>query len=182
MEANMTLWSFLGSAFSTVLTIYFWFVRMRRERPSLRPHLLDHEFFLASNRDDERLIGVRLGFIVANHSVLPNAVLRARLHIRLGDGWHEVGQLAFDKQTPQPVNVCPLQTVLLRLTGTLNFPYNAALETGSQAAANYLDRFAVQPLRFKIELQRLNDQTDVHEIELPRIDTPPFAARRRFAA
>jgi len=38
---------------------------------------------------------------VANHSVLPNAILGARLWVRVRDGWEEVGQLAFDKQTPR---------------------------------------------------------------------------------
>src|ERR1700730_11674119 len=120
MESYVSYLGFAGSAISLLTTMYFWFIRMRQEQPCLKPYLADREFFLGLGRDEVRQLGVKAGIIVANYSVLPNAILGARLWVRVHDGWKEAGQLAFDKQTPQPFNIPPLQTVLLRLTGTLS--------------------------------------------------------------
>src|SRR5215467_7462186 len=117
MDSLGTYIGYAGSAVSMLTTLYFWHVRMRNERPNLSPHLVDKEFFLGMSRDGVRQIGVKAGFVVANQSVLPNAILGARLWVRTRTDWQEVGNLAFDKQTPQPFNLPSLQTVLLRLTG-----------------------------------------------------------------
>jgi hypothetical protein len=166
MESYLTYAGFVGSAISTLATLYFWLVRMRQERPCLKPYLVDKEFFLGQGRDDLRQIGVKAGIIVANYSVLPNAILGARLWVRLREGWHEVEQLAFDKQTPQPFNLPPLQTVLLRLTGALSFPYQDALEEGSKTTANYLNAFVMQPLEMKLELRHLNERVNAHVLTM----------------
>ena len=76
-------------------------------------------------------------------------------------------RLAFDKQTPQPFNIPPLQTVLLRLTGTLSFPYDNALEEGSKTTANYLAGFLAQPLQMKLELSSLDQGADTHVLTVP---------------
>src|SRR5262249_30600956 len=129
MESVFSHLSMVGSAVSMAATLYFWLVRMRREKPCLKPYLADPEVYLGLSRDDVRRIGVKVGIIVANYSVLPNAVLGARLWIRRADGgWLEAGNVAFDKQTPQPFNVSPLHTVMLRLTAALSFPFQDALE------------------------------------------------------
>jgi hypothetical protein len=179
MESYLTVASFAGSIFSTLATAYFWLVRMRRERPFLRPHLIDKEFFLGLCRDQVRQVGLKVGLIVANYSVLPNAILAARLWIRLRDGWQEIGRLAFDKETPQPFNVPPLQTVLLRLSGTLPLPYQDSLEEGHKTLANYLSCYLAQPLELKVELQRLNEQSDTHVLTVPAAGeaaVPPLSA------
>jgi hypothetical protein len=167
MESYISYIGFAGSAVSMLTTLYFWLVRMRHERPCLKPYLADKEFFLGLGRDDVRQIGMKVGIIVANYSVLPNAILGTRLWIRLQDGWQEVGHLAFDKQTPQPFNIPPLQTVLLRLTGTMSFPCLNALEEGSKTLANYLGRFLSQPLEIKLELQHLHHHTNAHVLTVP---------------
>lgn len=181
MESYLTFASLAGSAFSALATIYFWFVRMRQERPCLRAHLADKEFFLGLSRADTRQIGVKVGAIVANHSVLPNAILDARLRVRLQDGWQEVGHLAFDKQTPQPFNIPALQTVLLRLNGTLSFPYQAPLEQGSNVAANYLRCFLAQPLELKLELRCLNERPNAFVLRAHPADEQGEAVRDHFA-
>jgi hypothetical protein len=167
MESYLSLAGFAGSVFSTLATAYFWLVRVRRERPCLTPHLVDREFFLGLGRNGVRQLGVKVGVLVANYSVLPNAILGARLWLRVRDGWLEVEHLALDKQTPQPFNVPPLQTVLLRLNGTLSFAYQDSLEEGSKSVGNYLNHFAIQPVELKLELRRLNDQSDVHVLTSP---------------
>jgi hypothetical protein len=167
METLVSYAGFAGSAVSMLATLYFWFVRMRRERPYLKPQVVDKEFFLGLSRDEVRQIGLKVGLIVANYSVLPNAILAARMWVRLPNGWQEVGQLAFDKQTPQPFNIPPLQTVLLRLTGTLSFPYDDTLEQGSKTTANYLTGFLVQPIEIKLELCSLDQGADTHILTLP---------------
>jgi hypothetical protein len=167
MDSYVSYASFTGSAVSVLATSYFWLVRVRRERPCLVPYPADKEFFLGLSRDGVRQIGLKVGVVVANHSVLPNAVLGARLWVRLRDGWQEAGHLAFDKQTPQPFNVPSLQTVLLRLTGTLSFPYQDALEEGSKTTANYLNTFVAQPAAVKLELRHLTGRADEHVLTFP---------------
>lgn len=167
MESFMSMAGFLGSIFSTLATAYFWLVRMRQERPCLVPHFVDKEFFLGLSRDNSRQVGVKLGVVVANYSVLPNAILGARLWMRWRDGWQELGSVAFDKQTSQPFNLPPLQTVLLRLTGTLTFPYHETLEDGTKTVGNYFGRFLAPPRQFKIALRRLGDRIDEHVLTLP---------------
>jgi hypothetical protein len=178
MESVFSHLSIVGSAVSMAATLYFWLVRMRREKPCLRPYLVDREFYLGLSRDEVRRIGLKVGIIVANYSVLPNAVLGARLWIRRADGgWLEAENLAFDKQTPQPFNVPPLHTVMLRLTGALSFPFQDALEDGNKTAGNYMSRFTAQPVEMKVELRHLNDRTDTHPLALPaeRDQTNPEA-------
>jgi hypothetical protein len=160
MEDYMPYIGLAGSVLSAMATFYFWLVRMRQERPCLKPYLVDRDFFLGLGRDNVRQIGMKAGIIVANHSVLPNALLRIQLWIRLRDGWREVEHLAFDQQTPQPFNIPPMQTVLLRVTGSLSFPYQEAIEGDSKAVVNYLNRFVVQPVEMKIELQHLQTRAD----------------------
>ncbi len=166
MDSYASYIGMVGSAASMLTTLYFWMVRRRQEQPCLKPHLVDKEFFLGMSRGEVRQIGVKLGIIVANYSVLPNAILGARLWLRSKDGWLEVGQLAFDKQTPQPFNISPLQTVILRLTGTLSFTYSDTLEAGNKTVANYLSEYLAQPLELKLELQHLNDRADAHVLTL----------------
>jgi hypothetical protein len=167
MESYMSYVGFAGSAISMLTTLYFWLVRMRQEQPCLKPYPTDKEFFLGVGNDKVRQIGLKVGIIVANYSVRPNAVLRARLWIGLNDGWLEVGHLAFDKQTPQPFNIPPLQTVLLRLAGTLSFPVQDALEDGNKTLANYLNTCVAQPLELKLELQHLTEGADAHVLTWP---------------
>jgi hypothetical protein len=167
MESTISYLGVAGSAVSMLTTMYFWFVRMRKEQPCLKPYIADKEFFLGLGRADVRQIGFKLGVIVANYSVLPNAILGVRLWIRLQSGWQEVGHLAFDKQTPQPFNVPPMQTVLLRLTGTLSFPYQDALEKGSATLTNYLTTAIAQPLEMKLELRHLHHHAETHVLTVP---------------
>jgi hypothetical protein len=168
MESVFSHLSLVGSAVSMAATVYFWLVRMRREKPCLKPYLADREFYLGLSRDEVRRIGLKVGIIVANYSVLPNAVLGARLWIRQTDGgWLEAGNIAFDKQTPQPFNIPPLHTVMLRLTGTLSFPFQDTLEDGNKTAGNYMSRHLVQPVEMKVELRHLNDRADTYALPLP---------------
>lgn len=71
--------SLVGSFFSGTCTMYFWLVRANRERPNLKPHYVKHEFVLGRTREDQRHFGVTLEVVVANYSVLPNAVLGVRV-------------------------------------------------------------------------------------------------------
>jgi hypothetical protein len=182
MESYASYLGFVGSAVSMLTTLYFWLVRMRREQPCLKPFLADKEFFLGLGRDDVRQIGVKIGVIVANYSVLPDSILGTRLWVRLPEGWKEVGRLALDKQTPQPFNIPPLQTVLLRLTGTLTFPYQDTLEDGNKTVANYLSHFLAQPLEMKLELQHLNERADSHLLSMPIEEEQPAQGTRTLSA
>src|SRR6478735_426669 len=82
MDSYVAYASFVGSAFSTVATAYFWFVRARGERPNLKPYLVDREFFLGAMTPDSRHIGLKVGLVVANCSTLPSALLKATMQVR----------------------------------------------------------------------------------------------------
>lgn len=167
MESIVAYASFAGSAFSTLATVYFWFVRARGERPNLRPYVVDREFFLGAMTPESRHIGVKLGLVVANYSTLPNALLRATLQLRGRAGqWLAVADLAFDKSTPLPFNLPPLTTVLLRLNGTLAFPFSAALEEGNKTVANYLRDHVAEPRMVRVELHSLKDRVDIVELRV----------------
>lgn len=155
MESYLSYAGVAGSAASMLTTFYFWLVRVRNEQPCLQSFLVDKEYFLGLSRDGIRQIGLKVGVIVANYSVLPNAIVSARAWVRLRDGWQDVANLTLDKQTPQPFNLPPLQTALLRLNGTLSFPYQDALEVGSKTAANYSSEFLAEPFQMKLELRHL---------------------------
>jgi hypothetical protein len=166
MDSTSAL-SLAGSAFSTVCTAYFWLVRVQRERPQLSPFVIDREFFLGGMTTQSRQIGFKVGLVIANYSTLPNAVLGAGvgLHGKEG-GIEEIAPVTFDKQTPLPLNVPPLQTVLLRLQGNLTFPYTDALEQGSKTVGAYLQRFLADSWRLRLELHNLNNRRDVFDLPL----------------
>ncbi len=166
MDSTSAL-SLAGSAFSTVCTAYFWLVRVRRERPQLSPFVIDREFFLGGMTAQNRQIGFKVGLVIANYSTLPNAVLGASvgLHGKEG-GIEEIAPVTFDKQTPLPLNVPPLQTVLLRLQGNLTFPYTDALEQGSKTIGAYLQRFLADSWRLHLELHNLNNRRNVFDLPL----------------
>ena len=65
------------------------------------------------------------------------------------------------------LNLPPLHTVLLRLNGTLNFPYAANLEEGNKALANYLREHIAEPRMARLELHSLNNRVDTTEFALP---------------
>ncbi|MFL5330345.1 MAG: hypothetical protein ACJ8C4_15700 [Gemmataceae bacterium] len=180
MESYLAYFGAVGSVASMLATLYFWVVRVRREQPSLKPYLIDKEFFLGNSRDGVRQVGIKIGLVVANYSALPNAILGARMWIRLKKASQKVAHLKFDLQTPQPFNLSPLNTALLRLTGTLSFPYRDDLEAGGATLTNYLTEFLAQPLRLKLELQHLNDRVDVAVLTWP--DDKRRSNERRSAA
>src|SRR6516162_5814151 len=106
MEALVPYVGVAGSLFSTLLTLYFWFVKARREQPNLRPYLVDREFFLGAQTASQRQIGFKLGIVVANYSELPNALLGVAVAFKQSDGgWLAADQVSFDKQTPMPFNI-----------------------------------------------------------------------------
>src|SRR6516225_3303042 len=71
----MPVLSMIGSALTALWTAYFWLVRVKRERPDLRPYIADQEMFLGNTVGETRQVGLKLGLIVANYSSLPNALL-----------------------------------------------------------------------------------------------------------
>ena len=168
MESLLSYASISGSVFSTIATFYFWLVKARGERTNLKPYAVDREFFLGNSGAEKRQIGLKMGLVIANYSTLPNAILKVKLQLRgRGEQWIDVAGVAFDKQTPLPFNLPPLHTVLLRLNGTLNFPYAANLEEGNKALGNYIREHLAEPRMARLELHSLNGRVDTTEFALP---------------
>jgi hypothetical protein len=161
----LSAFSMAGSAFSTVATGYFWLVRTRREKPNLRPHVADRDFYLGSGTAETRQIGLKLGLIVANYSLLPNALLGVSVAVQTADySWQPMQRLTFDAATPLPFNVPSMQTVLLRLNGYLTFPSKPELEAGSKTLSAYVEHYLAEPKRFQVEVRSLNNVRQVEVV------------------
>ena len=165
----MTMLSVAGSSFSTIATGYFWMVRNRRERPNLKPHLADREMFLSNGGAEKRVVGLKLGIIVANYSLLPNALLAVKLHTATQAGaWQPVENVSFDKLTPLPFNLPSMQTVMLRLNGYLHFPTMPELES-DKILGNYVNHYLTDPRQMKVELVGLNGYSHTHTLTWPAV-------------
>jgi hypothetical protein len=162
----MSMASLAGSAFSTVATAYFWLVRARREKPKLRSYLVSRELFYGLQRPPDRHIGVKLGIVVANYSLLPNALLGVNLWFKRRDNtWHPVYKPTFDKQTPLPFNVPSMNTVLLCVNGTLAFAIDEKLEEGG--LPGYLDHHLADPREIKVQLRGLEGKLYAEVLRYP---------------
>jgi hypothetical protein len=160
MQTTLTGVSLAGATFSTATTVYYWFVKVRGERPKLSCELADRELFLGAMTEQKRQIGLKLGLVVANGSVLPNAVLGVRLWVkRREEDWQEAEKVAIDKATVRPMNVPAMQTAYLVINGTLTFPLTDELEQGSKTLGAYAERFLTNPREIKVELKGLNGRT-----------------------
>jgi hypothetical protein len=162
----MSMASLAGSTFSTVATAYFWLVRARREKPQLRSYLVNREFFYGLQRPPQRHIGLKLGIVVANYSLLPNALLGVELWLRgRGDAWLPLHNPTFDKQTPLPFNVPSMNTVLLCVNGTLALPIDDKLEEGG--LPGYLNHHLAEPREIKVQLRGLLGKLYTEVLGLP---------------
>jgi hypothetical protein len=183
MAQEMTWMSLAGSVFSTACTAYFWLVRARRERPNLTSHLLEHEFFLGQGRAEARTIGFKLAVVLANNSILPNAVIGARVWLRLADGnWESIDGLTTDQRTPLPLNLPPQQTGILRLAGRVTFPTNAELEGERNIAEAYTARLLKQPLEIEFETLGLGKRITTSVLRCDPAEAPAATFRVRAAA
>lgn len=183
MAQEMSWMSLAGSVFSTACTVYFWFVRARRERPKLTAHLLEHEFFLGQGRAETRTIGVKLAVVVANGSILPNAVIGARAWLKTADGaWESVEGLTTDAQTPLPINLPPQQTGILRLTGRITFSTHADLESQRPSAAAYVAQYLRRPVEIEFETLGLNGHVTANVLRCDPDEAAAASFRVRAAA
>lgn len=161
----MSIMSLTGSIFSTTCTGYFWFVKVRREQPNLKCFLHDHDLFLGNGRGDTRGIGMNVNVIVANYSTLPNAVLGVKLSVKLKEGqWQPLTGVTCDKGSPLPLNINPLQTTILRLSGRLTFATVDEAESQRDIVGAYGKNYLIQPLEFQIELTSLNNRVESSQL------------------
>jgi hypothetical protein len=161
----MPVLSMIGSALTALWTAYFWLVRVKRERPDLRPYIADQEMFLGNTVGETRQVGLKLGLIVANYSSLPNALLGVRLWLRQRDGgWLPIEGVTFDPKTPLPFNVPAMQTVLVRIAGRVAFPTADEIEGTPATLANYLERNVGAPREIGVELRGLGDYIATAEV------------------
>lgn len=183
MAQEMTWMSLAGSVFSTACTAYFWLVRARRERPNVASHLLEHEFFLGQGLAETRTIGFKLAVVLANNSILPNAVIGARVWLRTADGnWESVEGLTTDQRTPLPLNLPPQQTGILRLAGRMTFPTVKELETGRHIEDAYVKRMLRQPLEIEFETLGLGNRVTTSILRCDAAEAPASTFRVRAAA
>jgi hypothetical protein len=157
----MSVVSLLGSAVATLSTLYFWLVRVNREKPQLKVHLagpLGADTLAAAAGAPpgtaRSLFSVKA--VVANYSALPNAVLGVRTWVKTREGTWAPAVTSLDEKTQPPFNLPPLHTVPLTLTATVTVPERpeSAPRVSRREAA--LESVA-QPVELKLELIALNE-------------------------
>jgi hypothetical protein len=156
----MSTVSLIGSAASAAATAYFWAVRVRRERPSLKLYSADRatEINLGVYRGETRGLQFRTGVIVANYSSLPNAVLAAEIALKKRDGsWEEVPSA---RATGLPLNVPSMTTVRLEVEWSVTLPSLASAEElrGSDVIRSYLDHYYAESRRFGVSIWALGNR------------------------
>jgi hypothetical protein len=162
MDDVLGIFSLLGSAFATVSTIYFWFVRMRVERPQLKVHLAS-----AVGADslapgpgappNTARSQFSLKAVVANYSALPNAVIGVKAWVKGRDGSWQPATTSLDEKGQPPFNLPPLHTIPFTLTATVNVPErpeSAPRVTRREAALQSV----AEPVQVKLELTALNER------------------------
>lgn len=159
LQSVMTTVSLAGAIVSTFATFYFWFVRVRGERPKLSCELAERELFLGASTERTRQVGVKLGLVVANGSSLPNAVLGVRLRVRLKEGgWAEAEAVTFDRATPRPINMAAMQTAYLVVSGRVSLPTAEELEQSNKPLTAYVERHLGCPREVEVDLKGLNER------------------------
>ena len=165
------VFSTLASVGSLAVTGYFWFVRMRGERPRLKTHFVGLvKVDSARSFDSTWDPVVVLRVAILNLSTLPNVILGARGWVRLADGsWAEAdvkisgGADAF--------NVAPQVAEFREMT--LELPSVAKHGGVSAEALEGMPwREALEPalggqIALRIELTALNGKTFTDEITVP---------------
>src|SRR5262249_17455586 len=127
MEGTLSVISLIGSVFATGSTLYFWLLRMNRERPQLKIQLagpISADTLAAGPGAPAGTARSQFSakVIVANYSVLPNPVLGVRAWVKSREGTWETAVLSPDQNSQPPLNLPPLTVVPLSVTATITVP------------------------------------------------------------
>ncbi len=172
LETSREYASLVGSTIAVCSTFYFWLIRSNRERAQLVAHpvgglegtlLMAMDDALTYRRvapaDGEVVLKYWLHLAIVNNSLLPNALLGARIWMKFADGeWREMDvHHEMPDQDLFPTNIDPLTTAGLKLALSCKQP--GKIEGGfaerAQAAGDALPR----QIPIRIRLKALQDQT-----------------------
>ncbi len=155
-EQLLDMVSLSGSVLATGITLFFWLVKARREKPLLRSYAVGS--LDAAQAPSAKDGHVRNTFfyrgVVANYSTLPNAVIGVRVRVKMRSGEWVEAQVSAEKEQQLPLNVSPLQTAPLVLQVGLE-------STGSLSGSTTIDRrdnalaALSSPPQFDVELTAL---------------------------
>lgn len=96
-ETVLEFFTLISSGFATVITLYFWLVKSRKERPWLKVYWGGLEKASLKDGDTPGTVSCcyRIRPVVANYSVAPNAVLDVRGWVKGTDGNWVVAKVDF---------------------------------------------------------------------------------------
>jgi hypothetical protein len=161
----LSLVTLLSSVVSAAITIYFWFVRIRNERPDVRVFHSNSHFDIGTCRGETRFLPFRIDIIVANYSVLPNAILQGKLRWKTREGTWEEKSCSV---STMPLNIPPSQCSSISFSGTLALEGASAIEKGDDRTtiiASQLTHWFSQPMMFEVELKTLQPEPIKAEVE-----------------
>ena len=151
--------SLVGSAVSAGATLYFWLSKVRREQPNLKIYSADRstEVILGVYRGETRSLQFRTSVVVANYSLLPNAVIAAELAVRRRDrSFEDIGS---PRVAGLPLNVPSMTTVRIEFEWSAMLPALASAEElkASQIPQAYLDHYYSDPIQIGVSLWALGE-------------------------
>jgi hypothetical protein len=183
LGSSANTWVSLGaSIISLSMTLYFWFVKSKRESPQLQLDSVGHQSSVDLGRgdDESRWLRFQVAIVVINNSVLPNAVLDIEIFQRAPDHrkWVPIENVLLSENFTLPVNLPPLQTGLVTVDWWQCFPSLEAAEAlGAQdIARGYVDAYF--PNRsIQVKVKAMQGKTFSSEIKLKNLK-PPIVMRR----
>jgi hypothetical protein len=164
--------SLTGSAIATLSTLYFWLVRVNREKPQLKVHLAgplgaDTLAAAAGAPPGTARSQFSLKAVVANYSALPNAVIGVKAWVKTREGTWAPAVTSIDEKTQPPFNLPPLHTVPVTLTATVAVPERP--ESAPRISRRETALLSVaEPVQFKLELTALNERRFTETLTAPR--------------
>jgi hypothetical protein len=176
-------WVSLGaSIISLSMTLYFWFVKAKRESAQLRLDSVSHQSYIDLGRGNEetRWLQFQVAIVVVNNSVLPNAVLDIEVLQRDLDRkkWVAIDHVLLSENSTLPVNLPLLQTGLITVHWWQSFATLAAAEAleARDIASGYVN--AHFPNRaIQVKVKAMQGKTFSAEVQLKNLK-PPIALRR----
>lgn len=156
----MSTVSLVASSLSAAGTAYLWIVKARRELPNLQiyPCSAGAEVNLGVYRGETRGLQFRTSVVVANYSLLPNAVIGVDVSMKRRDGsWEDISA---PRAAGLPLNVPSMTTQKVELEWSVVLPALADAEArrGVEIPGAYLDHYYAEPRRLGIAVWALGEK------------------------
>ena len=164
----------LFSAFSFVMTSYFWLVKSRKERPNLEFHQLSN-FRMSLRRHPEHEGWRRLsiqqldtgGVLAVNHSTRQNSIIMFDCLLHTDQGMIQ-GDWGYSGEDKPPWNIGPESTISLSPAFFFDLPEDFTPPESPEFSAYFITASGKSfSHRFTLKAPRLRSEARIDEAESP---------------